>query len=152
MTPFGALHTPDKVLALYVLGAWLSTAALGAILLLRGGAYRLLLRRQPNDQRLPLRRTTIMASHVGLAVVGASFWAVSIVTDRPLPLYVACAVLFPTAVSGLAVFSRWLPPGGRHARLGTDGRRVPEIVAVGHLLGALITIIWALMTFFFITY
>lgn len=103
--PHGSTANGRVFVSVVSVAFWLLTAALGANLLIRGGAFR----GGPNGRSG--RRRVLLVIHV-----------LVIVPTRALGL-ASVALLLVAAAHGLIMVLRWAPGFGRHALLGRPQRR-----------------------------
>lgn len=102
-------------------------------------------------------RAPVVFSHVALAVVGLTVWAVYLYADKIRLAWAAFFILLPVALLGLVMLTRWIPVH-RAANAGLDGaapakpapadviagppeRNFPLPVVVVHGVFAVITVI-----------
>lgn len=128
---------------------WLLTAALGANLLIRGGAFR----GGPNGRSG--RRRALLVIHVLCAVSALAVWIwFVIVPTRALGL-ASVVLLLVAAAHGLLMVLRWAPGFGRHALLGRPQRRsggyFPVHAAAIHAVaaGSTVTLVVMVLVRFF---
>jgi len=122
----------------FVLCAWLVTAALGSYLAtvwVRNGGLR---QRTPGVTRLPL---WLVLGHVTLAVAGLAAWGAFLLGNARSSAWAACAVVLVVAALGFTMLLRWLPSSGRHSQSGTAERHFPLAAVVAHGMSAGATVL-----------
>ncbi|MFF9409452.1 hypothetical protein ACF1B0_28620 [Streptomyces anandii] len=127
----------------FVLCAWLLTAALGGYLgtvWIRHGGLR---QHTPGVTRLPL---WLVVGHVALAVAGLLAWTVYLLGGLRSSAWAACAVVLVVAAFGFMMLLRWLPSSGRHSQAGgTAERHFPLTAVVAHGTSAGATVLLVLL-------
>jgi hypothetical protein len=133
-------------LTLAALTAWVTTAAFGGNLLLRGKAYRLFLRavspRPFSGPRRPILRAALVGLHFLGAVSGLILWIGYSLSGRRVLADGALILLGAVALLGITVVDRW-HGSGRHAPRQGDGRGFPVWSATVHVMAATTTIVLA---------
>ncbi|MFG3281739.1 hypothetical protein [Streptomyces sp. NPDC048111] len=128
-------------MGVFVLCAWLVTAALGGYLAavwIRHGGLR---QRAPGVTRLPL---WLIGGHVVVALAGLVAWGGYLMGDLAGLAWAACAGVLVVAAFGAAMLLRWLPSSGRHSQHGTTAERhfpVTAVVAHGMSAGATVLLV-----------
>lgn len=129
-------------MGVFVLGAWLLTAALGgylAVVWIRHGG---LSQRAPGVTRLPL---WLVGGHVAVAVAGLAAWSGYLLGDLASLARAACAGVLVVAAFGFTMLLRWLPSSGRHSTGGaTAERHFPFTAVVAHGVSAGATVLLVL--------
>ncbi|MGW3210230.1 hypothetical protein [Streptomyces sp. NPDC001135] len=129
-------------MGVFVLCAWLLTAALGGYLAtvwVRHGGLR---QRTPGVTRLPL---WLVLGHVALAVAGLAAWTAYVVGGVRGSAWAACAVVLIVAAFGFMMLVRWLPSPGRHSHGGATAERhfpLTAVVAHGTTAGATVLLVF----------
>lgn len=128
-------------MGVFVLCAWLLTAALGgylALVWIRHGGLR---QRAPGVTRLPL---WLIGGHVLVAVAGLAAWGGYLLGDLRSLAWAACAGVLVVAAFGFTMLLRWLPSSGRHSTGGTTAERhfpLTAVVAHGVCAGATVLLV-----------
>jgi hypothetical protein len=141
------------IVAWIALGAWVTTAAFGLNLAVRGGAIRLLTRapwERGRRRRQGWGHRTLFVGHVLFAVTGLTLWGWYTLADADLAGWLAVVLLGVVALHGLSLVERWTPGRGRHS----TGRTVdhtrrgyfPVLAATGHVMVATVTVVLVVMT------
>ncbi|GGU27546.1 hypothetical protein [Streptomyces violascens] len=126
-------------MGVFVLCAWLLTAALGGYLAtvwIRHGGLR---QRAPGVTRLPL---WLIGGHVAFAVAGLAAWSGYLMGDVRSLAWAACAGVLVVAAFGFTMLLRWLPSSGRHSQGSTTAERhFPFAAVAAHAMSAGATVL-----------
>lgn len=129
------------------LAAWVVTAAGGLVMLAIWLTHGGLAQQRVGRSRF---RAPLIFGHLGLAVTGLILWIAFVITRNAPYAWVAIALLAVVASLGFGMLARWLAGrAGEFARSSSSDRpaeqRFPEAVVVLHGLGAVTTVVLAVL-------
>lgn len=128
---------------------WLLTAALGANLLIRGGAFH------GGPSGRSGRHRVLLVTHVLTACSALAVWVGFVIAPTWALGLASVALLLVAAGHGLLMVLRWAPGFGRHARLGRprrgSGGYFPVHAAAIHAVaaGSTVTLVVMVLVRFF---